>query len=257
MSAQSSVHIPRVPDDLTERDQWVGWRYVNGAKVPFGLNGRKASSTDPLTWSPFDELRDAWQRRPRLYAGLGFVFSEADPFAGIDLDDSLDAAGEVKMWARGIIERFADTYIEISPSGHGLKIFIRGTLPANVAKVRIGDGGIELYDRGRYFTVTGRAFRGSPLEIEDHAQDLIALYNHLRQGRGRWPLRPIEGGRIPYGSQHSTLVSIVGTLRSRRVCDEAIEACLQIINERQCEKPGPRENIARIVQSSRNWGATG
>jgi len=49
------------------------------------------------------------------------------------------------------------------------------------------------------------------------------------------------------------LVSIAGTLRRRRICDEEIEACLQAINKIQCERPGQPEHIARIVQSSRRW----
>jgi hypothetical protein len=123
--------------------------------------------------------------------------------------------------------------------------------------VKIGDGTIEIYDHARYFTVTGRVFRGAPLEIEEHAADLRALYDHLtRKAVCRWTLQPLVGGRIPHGQQHSTLVSIAGTLRARRVCDEAIEACLQVINTQQCERPGPPEHISRIVRSSRRWGAT-
>jgi hypothetical protein len=110
-----------------------------------------------------------------------------------------------------------------------------------------------LYDHARYFTVTGRAFRGAPLEIEDHAGDLLMLYDRLTGGRKGWPLQPLPGGQIPHGRQHNTLVSLCGTLRTRGVCDEAIEACLQIVNEQQCEKPGPREHISRIVRSSRKW----
>jgi primase-like protein len=60
--------------------------------------------------------------------------------------------------------------------------------------------------------------------------------------------------RISHGRQHNTLVSLCGTLRARGVCEEAIEACLQIVNEKQCEKPGAREHISRIVRSSRKWG---
>jgi hypothetical protein len=121
--------------------------------------------------------------------------------------------------------------------------------------VKVGDGQIEMYDHGRYFTVTGRAFRGAPLQIENHSDDLAALYQRLTgAGRRTWPLQPLQGGRIPYGLQHNTLISILGTLRARRVCDEAIEACLQAINEYQCERPGPRVNISRMVQSSREWG---
>ena len=52
-------------------------------------------------------------RNRQRYAGLGFVFSTEDAFAGIDLDDSLDEHGDLKDWARGIVERFSDTYMEI------------------------------------------------------------------------------------------------------------------------------------------------
>jgi hypothetical protein len=247
------------PKDLTERDQWVLWRYEaregKTTKVPYSTDGKRASSTDPASWTGFESARDKWRRFPEHYAGLGFVFSKADPFAGLDLDDCLNARGEVKPWASKIIEQFGDCYSEISPSGTGVKIWARGALPANFPGKRVKDGAIEMYDHARYFCVTGRRFRGAPLEIEDHASDLLVLYEYLTGGQKGWPLQPLDGGRIPHGQQHSTLVSIAGTLRARRVCDEAIEACLQVINARQCEQPGPRENISRMVRSSRKWGA--
>jgi hypothetical protein len=245
----------RLPDSLTELDQWVLWRAEHDTKVPYSVSGRKASSTDSQTWSTYETAFAGLRANPTLYSGIGIVFTELDPLVGIDLDDCLDASGEVKPWARIVVERFGDTYCEVSPSGLGLKIWARGSLPANVPTVAVGDGGIELYDHARYFTVTGRAFRGAPLQIEDHAQDVLALYARLTLGRSqKWPLQPLRGGRIPFGRQHSTLVSICGTLRARQVCEEAILACLQIINANQCEKPGPLENIRRIVHSSRSWG---
>jgi putative DNA primase/helicase len=250
-----------VPDDLAERDQWLLWRRetVAGreAKVPYSVRGHRASSTNPRDWAEFPSALAEWRRRPERYAGLGFVFSPDDSFVGIDLDDCLDSDSAPKAWAQGIVARFSDTYMEISPSGKGLKIWANGRLPASVGGVRIGDGQIEMYDRGRYFTVTGGVFRGAPLQVEDHSVDVLALYERLVGPQKRhWPLQPVEGGRIPYGQQHNTLVSIAGTLRARRVCDEAVEACLQIVNERQCERPGPRAHISQLVRSSRKWGAT-
>jgi primase-polymerase (primpol)-like protein len=246
-----------VPDDLAELDRWVLWRQEtrNGrpTKVPHQPNGRRASSTAYTTWTTFDCALSAWRRNPQKYEGIGFAFSKEDRFIGIDLDDALDGECEVKSWARGIVERFADTYAEVSPSGKGLKIWARGSLPANLPGAQVGDGTIEMYDHARYFTVTGRPFRGSPLQIEDHADDAIKLYEWLTASRKRWALRPLEGGRIPHGQQHNTLVSLCGTLRRRLVCEAAIEACLQIVNEKQCEKPGPREHITTIVRSSRRW----
>jgi putative DNA primase/helicase len=263
MTAQVSVSLTdlRVPDDLTELDQWVLWRYEQRndrpTKVPYQVSGDLADSTDPATWASFEDALNIWHRNRRYYVGLGFVFSKGGGLAGVDLDDALDAQGEVKPWARGIVERFGDTYTEISPSGEGLKIWVRGSLPANLGGVKVGDGAIEMYDHARYFALTGLAFRGAPLQVEDHAADLLSLYERLTASRtagGKgWPLQPMPGGRIPYGRQHNILVSICGTLRARGVCDEAIEACLQIVNQKQCERPGPLENIARIVRSSRRW----
>jgi putative DNA primase/helicase len=147
------------PADLTDIDQWVLWRYeeVNGrrAKIPYQPNGKKASSTDLTTWNEYATVFERWQKYPNVYSGIGFVFSEHDPYCGIDLDKSLDTDGHVKPWARDITERFHDTYSEISPSGTGIKIWSKGSVPKGAA-LDVSEGGrVEIYSTGRYFTVTG------------------------------------------------------------------------------------------------------
>jgi hypothetical protein len=251
----SAAALLFAPVDLIEVDQWVLWRRERDTKVPYQPNGKRASSTDLKTWRPYQDVYNAWQKYPRHWAGIGFVFSEHDPFAGIDLDACLDCVGNLRAWARPIIERFADTYMEISPSGTGIKIWCKGKLPAAV-RAKVEEGAIEIYDRGRYFTVTGNQFRGKLDTVEDHAADLMTLYERLSGRHGEYQM-PQYGigpeGKIPKGTQHLTLVSLAGTLRRRGVCDEAIAACLQEVNRHQCEQPGPPENISRIVRSSRPW----
>src|SRR5262245_23338001 len=136
-----------VPDDLSEIGQWVLWRYEKregkATKVPYQAGRRRASSTDPRTWTSFRAAMKEWQLAPGWYAGLGFVFSRQDAFCGIDLDDALDSEGKLKLWAQGIVEQFSDTFMEISPSGAGLKIWARGTVPTNIAGITVGDGAIE------------------------------------------------------------------------------------------------------------------
>ena len=180
----------------------------------------------------------------------------SDPFAGIDLDECLDPEGSVKPWGQGIVERFSDCYTEISPSGSGLKIWAHGALRSNLPGVKVADGQIELYDHARYFAVTGRAFRGAPLAIEDHVAGLLLLYEPLTQGKARrWPMQPLEGGRIPYGQQHSTLVSIAGTLRARRVCDERrSRPVCRSSTSANVRGPDRGRTLAGIVRSSRQWG---
>jgi primase-polymerase (primpol)-like protein len=240
-----------IPADLTERDHWLLWRRERNTKVPYQITGYMASSTNPAHWSTFDSALAAWRRRPRAYAGLGFVFSEADPFCGIDLDDCLDRDGLPKPWARGIIARFSDSYMETSPSGNGIKIWCRAQPARSIGGVPVGDGQIEVYDRARFFAVTGQCFRGALLEVAEHQSDVDLLVAHLAPRSRRAVISP--EGRIPHGRQHYTLVSLAGTLARRHVCTEGIEAALQAVNRYQCERPGAPENIHKIAVSAGKW----
>ena len=87
-----SVKVECIPKELKIRPQWVVWKAVGERpeKVPYSAkSGRKASTTDLLSWSSFEEADEAL-RSGQQYSGLGFVFSSGDPFAGIDLDGCVD-----------------------------------------------------------------------------------------------------------------------------------------------------------------------
>ena len=79
--------------------------------------------------------------------------------------------GEIKPWARQIIIGL-NSYTEVSPSGTGLHIFVRGHLPDKGQK----RGPIELYDRERYFTVTGAHLPETPTTIEERQAVVEWLY---------------------------------------------------------------------------------
>jgi putative DNA primase/helicase len=143
------VKVEGIPEELRVRPQWVVWKAVGDKpdKVPHSARtGRRASSTDLLTWSTFQEALEAYGNGE--YAGLGFVFSSADPYTGIDLDDCVDENGEIAGWALEIV-RYFDSYTELSATGSGLHIIVRGDVP-NRRK-----GEVEVYSSKRFFTVTG------------------------------------------------------------------------------------------------------
>lgn len=242
----------RVPDSLTELDQWIVWRYEQRddgkpTKVPYHINGSRASSTDPKTWCSWDEALKAWQENPKRWSGVGFVFSPGDPYCGIDLDQCLDAAGKLKPWAQPITERFFDSYAEISPSGRGIKIWAKGRLPGGGTAFPMGDGRVEIYDHARYFTVTGNHWAGQMLDVEEHQADvdwLLALSPH---GQKKVPFT-VEG-KIPKGSQHDTLVSVAGTMRARGCEYAEIAAALLEMNKSRLQEPAPEDNIMRIALS--------
>jgi putative DNA primase/helicase len=143
------VRAESISEELRFRPQWVMWKAVGDKpdKVPYSArSGRRASSTKLLTWSTFQEALEAYENGK--YAGLGFVFSSADPYTGIDLDDCVDGDGEIAGWALEIV-RYFDSYTELSATGTGLHVIVRGEIP-NRRK-----GEVEVYSSKRYFTVTG------------------------------------------------------------------------------------------------------
>src|SRR5215203_6123767 len=143
------VKAGNIPGELKARPQWVLWRAVGDKpdKVPYSARtGRRASSTDLLTWTTFEEALEAYENGE--YAGLGFVFSSADPYTGIDLDNCVGGDSEIALWALEIV-RYFDSYTELSATGTGLHIIVRGNVP-NRRKDEV-----EVYSSKRLFTVTG------------------------------------------------------------------------------------------------------
>ena len=160
------------PESLRADPQWVVWRLEERdgkpTKVPYDAKtGRRASTTDPSTWSTYDHARAVEDQ----YDGIGFVFTLGAGIVGIDLDHVIDAEGRIDPKARRVLDEL-NSYTELSPSGEGLHIFVRGTWPDTGRK----HPWIEVYARGRYFTVTGRHVPGTPGTIEERTAQLAAIH---------------------------------------------------------------------------------
>ena len=148
-----AVEPDGVHEEMRTYDHWVVWKAVpkkDGKldKWPYDTRtGELASTTDSRTWSTFEEAVAAYIRNG--WDGIGFVFSSGDPFTGIDLDNVRDPdTGDLTDWARRVIEAF-DAPTEISPSGRGVHIYVKGKVASKNKK------GIEVYSTERFFTVTG------------------------------------------------------------------------------------------------------
>ena len=144
-----------IPEELKIRPQWVVWKAVGQKpdKVPYSATtGRRASSTDLMSWSTFEEALEAYEHGE--YAGLGFVFSSADPYTALDLDNCVDESGEIAGWALEIVRHFA-SYTELSCTASGLHIIVRGEVPNR----RKGD--LEVYSSKRFFSLTGHTIEVS------------------------------------------------------------------------------------------------
>jgi len=173
-----------IPETLRERDQWVCWREEERGGKPTKIPvtpgaGGFASSTESETWASFEA---ALEYTETAHAdGVGFVFTDDDPIVGIDLDDCRDPeTGDVDDAALDIIERL-DSYTEVSPSGTGYHVLIRGELPDG----RNRRGSVELYDTARFFTVTGDHVEETPTRVARRQDALTAIHREYVQDTER------------------------------------------------------------------------
>ena len=171
------VKFENIPMELKRVPRWVLWRYMEiGAentkrwsKLPAQTTGQPASSTNPETWSDFLTVQAAYQQSPDKFDGVGFVFSDEDTLIGVDLDDCYSQTDGFTNAALQHLANQIDGYMEVSPSGTGVKIFTRSLLTnAHVDHTK----GLEVYPRGRYFTVTGHKISGS---VPDEPQELSTI----------------------------------------------------------------------------------
>lgn len=177
MTVAVDVNAAAIPDELTKRDQWVCWKVDtrNGkpTKVPMQPDGSgKAKSNDMATWGTFEQVLTTAKGRKDW--GVGFMFSDADPYLGIDLDGCVrhnNDRPKPKEWLPSL-DVFSGTYSEFSPSGDGLHVILKDVdLPEwwtnQKQKVDGAENGIEVYDSARYFTFTGDAHNAADVGTVD------------------------------------------------------------------------------------------
>jgi putative DNA primase/helicase len=176
-----------IPVGIRALDQWVCWKLLprggKPRKVPYMPCGMEASSTDPATWTSLDKVLAAY--RLGGFSGIGFVFSSTDPFIGVDFDHV--RVVESEKWEPGALEEIQSlgSYAELSPSGTGAHVIVKGEIPGH--RRRRGDR--EVYDRARFFTVTGAHMGGTPEDINDPGAVLFRWY--------RWRIEPPSEIRHP------------------------------------------------------------
>jgi hypothetical protein len=185
------MSVENIPQCLRNLPQWVVWRRAERAgkttKVPYcAATGAPASITNPATWCSFDGALNVYQR-DGAYDGIGFVLTDDAGFTGVDIDDCLDDGGSPR-WGQDLVA-WLGTYTEVSPSGRGVKLLLRGRKPQNARSAKRGlgpdgAGAVEIYDRARFFCITGRRLPEAPADIQERQEELDSLCNYF------WPASP-------------------------------------------------------------------
>jgi putative DNA primase/helicase len=166
-----------IPAILKQQQNWVAWGIRDAPpKSPFNpislLSGKPSPAKAGVkeTWSSYHAAIKCVSSG--LAQGIGYEF-DGDVF-GVDLDHVIDTAGVLTQQAQEIVDKF-NSYTEVSPSGTGLHIFVFAP-GASIKRHRRKDNFLEIYNEGRYFTVTGNVY-GSSKTIEIRTSELQAVHD--------------------------------------------------------------------------------
>lgn len=159
--------------------------------------GAVVSAHDRANWLGFDEAAAAAARMGGAH-GVGFVFTDGDPFWFLDIDDCLDAGGQWSALAQSLCARLAGAAVEVSQSGRGLHIFGCGALPDHGCKnIKLG---IELYHTGRFVALTGLHATGNIYQdFSAHMAAVVAEFfpPGIEGERPDWAEGPVAGYKGP------------------------------------------------------------
>ena len=254
------MNLNNIPRELKNLRQWVCTK--GDSKVPMCARMTcAASSTNPESWSRFDQARAAVECG--YYDYVGFVFND-NGIIGIDIDDGYDEDGFISELAADIIG-VCGSYTEKSKSGRGFHILLRGELPF---KGKNNLKGVEIYKTARFFIMTGDTLRYCHIVENQSAIDYILdkYFPDMREGTSEscvgnriysptWEkptekisLRPVYYP-IPDGTRNISLTSIAGQWHNMGYSPDDIYRELLYVNSVACKPPLDTSEIQCIVNS--------
>ena len=193
-------NINEIPPEMKAMPNWVCWKAVPDPKSHSGVSkrpvnprtGGNAQSNNPETWADFDTACNAAQSRG--LAGIGFMFSNT-PFFGVDVDDRPLDSPEVQEILTAI-----PSYAELSQSGHGVHIICSGSLPGKGFNNH--NTGVEMYENGRFFVVTGNRVSNERhvIDCTEQVKPVYALHDtHKEKPKPDRAARPSGAAPAAFG----------------------------------------------------------
>ena len=202
------INYSNVPPELRQLHLWVNFKLVWNAdknkndKLPYNpATGQAAKVNDITTWTTFDTAVQAVQRG--TYDGIGIMLYGG--ICGIDIDHCIDSNGTLTAAAADIIETM-NSYTEYSPSGSGIHILFCGSIPDKDRR----NGSIEMYNTGRYLTVTGNTI-GSPALHERTAEAAAVHKKYIQRVPSAQPTQPPQQPRTGIISSSNLLYRMINS----------------------------------------------
>ena len=163
--------------ELEAVPQWIAfrkvWKQERGryTKLPIDIHTGKGDHWNtPAAWASYQEVYNYVLMHElicsipkRNLGGVGFVFTENDCYAGIDLDHVIHDGKLIPEAAE--IVALMDSYTEYSLSGDGLHILFKLNAPLDTLgfnlphELNLGvASNMGIYDKNKFFTVSDRPY---------------------------------------------------------------------------------------------------
>lgn len=179
-----------IPLCMQKMNNWILWKIqeitndrgeTKKTKIPINPSTYgNAMSNNPQTWSSFGYAKTKFIS-PKV-DGIGFMLPLDGSMTMIDLDHCVEETGKFNEFAKSIMRRFKDTYMELSQSGQGVHIFCYGGVP-NAVKTNA----IEIYSKTRFCAMTGKCINKK--EVVNCQEELQKLFEEY--GKKTEPQKPI------------------------------------------------------------------
>ena len=216
-----------IPDKLKSMKVWAVWKSVLNPgkskpdKVPHSyqvnpITGveevKLASCNRPAEWMSFEDA-ERLKKSSRSFKGFQVALAPVTPtgdedrLIGVDIDRALLPDGSIKPEYIEWITKF-NTYFELSP-GDGVRGFCFGHFPTSGGK---HSGNIEIYQNGKWLTITGQKLIDSPATINTSQETIEAFRAQYFK-----TFNEIDGSDLPVSNKIFTDEEIVNKLKTHPV----------------------------------------
>ncbi|MEM1506247.1 hypothetical protein RG959_22965, partial [Domibacillus sp. 8LH] len=192
MALRTGDRIPvpefhNMPGELKQMNRWLLWKAVprkdkpnEATKVPVKIDGSDFYGWNtPSNLYNFYDVEQAFQTG--RFDGVGFALAETDLIC-IDLDNDVSTTNI----SRELEDLTNLGYTEISPSGKGYHVWLKGIKPEGMGKNGYTEAGekLEVFGGSGWVTMTGRVYNDAPIEYDQQLiNDLYKSYFKEQQSQ--------------------------------------------------------------------------
>lgn len=241
---QSRLQDLRAPDALRELPGWLVWKFKpNGDKKPRKMPyyvggaarwGAQGTPADRKRLATFDQALAFAVAHG--YEGVGFAPMPDFGVTALDFDDCVHD---------GVIDPVVDklvagTYAEFSPSGNGIRAFVRGSLGTGKSNPKDKSTfGFEVFDCNGFVTFTGNLTPTTELiGAENYFAPIspeLQTFRDMRLKRSRETFEYEGTGEATLGLSDQELHKILEALPNDLTYDEWFNVCCALHHETQGE----------------------